>query len=40
MAKEINKPKVVAYLGDQKLELSTPLNIRVGNSINCSWKRD
>ena len=27
MAKEINKTKVVAYLGDKKLELSTPLNI-------------
>lgn len=25
MAKEINKTKVVAYLGDAKLELSTPL---------------
>ena len=25
MAKEINKPKVVAYLGDSKLELATPL---------------
>ena len=25
MAKEINKTKVVAYLGDSKLELATPL---------------
>ena len=33
MAKEINKPKVVAYLGDSKLELSTPLNVN-GKEIN------